>query len=110
MVTNRLAIDLRCRKCKGYHENVEDQKDKLHHDAETGTEFSYLGDRINIGGECVAVVKSRTRLGWVKFGEFKDLLCIRQFPLKIRGIVYKCYVRSAMLDESETWSLGQNEV
>ena len=37
-VTNRLAIDPKCRKCKGYPENVEDQKEELHDDAETVTE------------------------------------------------------------------------
>ena len=46
-VTNRLAIDLICWKCKGYHANVEDQKEKLHDDMITVTEFSYPGDRIN---------------------------------------------------------------
>ena len=30
-VTNRLAIDLTCRKCKGYHKNIEDQEEKLHY-------------------------------------------------------------------------------
>ena len=29
-VTNRLGIDLRCRKHKGHDKNVEDQKEKLH--------------------------------------------------------------------------------
>ena len=29
-VSNRLAIDFKCRKCKWYHKNVEDQKEKLH--------------------------------------------------------------------------------
>ena len=61
-VTNRPAIYFKCRKCKGYHINVEDQKEKLHDDMETVTEFSYLGDRINSGGGCVAAVTSRTRL------------------------------------------------
>ena len=28
-VTNRLVIDFRCRRCKGYHDNVEYQKEKL---------------------------------------------------------------------------------
>ena len=37
-VTNRLAIDFRCRKCKGFHKNV-DLKEKLHDDMETVTEF-----------------------------------------------------------------------
>ena len=46
-VTNRLAMDFECRKCKVYHKNVEDQKEKLHDDVKTVTEFSYLGDRIN---------------------------------------------------------------
>ena len=34
-VTNRLAIDFECWKCCGYHENVEDQNEKLHDDVET---------------------------------------------------------------------------
>ena len=65
MVTNRLAMDLRCWKCKAYHENVDNQKEKLNGDVETVTECSYLGDRINCGGGCVANVTSRTRLAWV---------------------------------------------
>ena len=58
-VTNRLAIDLICRKCKGYHKIV-DQKEKSHDYAETVTEFSYLGDRIKSRGGCVAAMISRT--------------------------------------------------
>ena len=38
-VTNRLAIDYKCTKCKGYHKNVQDQNSKLHDDVETVTEF-----------------------------------------------------------------------
>ena len=67
--TNRRAIDLRFKKCKGHHENEEDQKEKLHDYVETVTEFSYLGDRINSGGGCEVAVTSRTRIGWVKFRE-----------------------------------------
>ena len=62
-VTNRLAVDFKFRKCKGYHKNVEDQKEKLHDYVETETEFSYLVDRINSGGGCGAAVTSRTRIG-----------------------------------------------
>ena len=58
--TTRLAIDFEHRKCKGYHKSVEDQKEKLHDDVETVTEFSYLGDRIKSGGGFVAAVTSRT--------------------------------------------------
>ena len=74
----------------------------------TVTELSYLGDRINSGGGCVAAVTSRTRLGWVRFRECQDLLCRKKFPLKIKGIVSESCMRSAVLYGSETWSLGQN--
>ena len=33
-----------------------------------------------------------------------------KFPLKIKGIVYKSCVRSAMLYISEKWSLGLNDI
>ena len=32
-----------------------------------------------------------------------------RFPLKMKGKVYRCYVRSAILYESETWCLKENE-
>ena len=35
---------------------------------------------------------------------------VEQFPLNIKGIVYKRYVRPAMLYGSETWCLGQHEI
>ena len=109
-MTIRLEIVLKCRKCNGYHKNVEDQKVKLHDDVETVTEYSYLGDRINSGGGCVTAVTSRSRLGWVKFRECQDLPCGMKFPLKILAIAYKSCVRSAILHGSETCSLGQNEI
>ena len=87
-VINRLAIDFKCRKCKGYHENVEDQK-KLHGNVKTVTEFSYLGGRINSGGGCVTAVTSRTRLGWLEFTKCHDLLCGKKFPLKIKELYTK---------------------
>ena len=77
---------------------------------ETVRDFSYLGDRINSGGGCEAAVTSRTRLGWAKFKECHDLLCWKKFPLKIKAIVYKGCVRSAMLSGSEIWCLYQNEI
>ena len=63
-VTNRLAIDLKCRKCKGCHKNVENQQEKLHEELETVKEFSYLGDRIC---RYEAAATSRTRLVLAKF-------------------------------------------
>ena len=101
-VTNRLSIDFKCMKSKGYPKNVEDQKEKLQDNVETITKFSYLGDRINSGGGCVAAVTFKPRLGWVKFRECQDLLCRKKFPLKIKGIIYKSCARSAIIHGSET--------
>ena len=69
-VSNRSANDIKRIKCKGCHENVEDEE--LHVDVVTETDFSYLGGRINSGDGCQAAVTSRTRLGWVIFKECKD--------------------------------------
>ena len=55
-VTNGLAIDFKCRKCKGYHKNVEYQREILHDDVEKVEKISYLGDRINSGGGGEAAV------------------------------------------------------
>ena len=38
-VTNTLAIDFECRKCKGCHKNGEDQEEIVHEDVETVTDF-----------------------------------------------------------------------
>ena len=78
-VSNRLAIDFRCRNCKGYLKNVDNQKGKLHNDVESLTELSYLGDRINSEGECETAVTCRTRIGWVEFRDCHDLLCRKNF-------------------------------
>ena len=59
-MTKRLAIDIKCRKCKGCRENIEDQRTKLHDDVETVTDFLYLGNRINSGRGHKAAVTSRT--------------------------------------------------
>ena len=79
-VTNRHTIHAKCRKCKGHHKKVKDQKAKLHDYVKTVTEFSYLGDRINSGGGCVAAIVSRTRLGWEMLRECQDSLCRKKFP------------------------------
>ena len=78
-VTNTLVIDFKCRKCKGCHKNVEDQKEKLHDDVETMTDVSYLGNRTNSGCGCEAAVTSGTRLGWAIFRDSQDLLFRKNF-------------------------------
>ena len=71
--------------------------------------FCYLGDRLNANGSCEAAVTARVRIGWVRFRKCGELLLGNRFPLKMKGKVYRCCVRSAILYGSETWCLKENE-
>ena len=46
----------------------------------------------------------------MKFRECGELLLGRTFSLKMKGMVYRSCVRSAMLYGSETWCLRENEM
>ena len=77
---------------------------------ETVKGFSYVGDRLNASGECETAVTSRVRVGWMKFRECGELLHRGRFSLRMKGMVYRSCVRSAMLYGSETWCLRENEM
>ena len=66
-------------------------------------------DRLNASGGREAAVTARVRIGWVRFRECGELLLGNRFPLKMKGKVYRCCVRSAILYGSETWCLKENE-
>ena len=65
---------------------------------------------MNVGGGCEAAVAARARTGWVKFRECGELLNSKRFSLKLKRMVYRSCVRSAMLYGSETWYLRENEM
>ena len=52
---------------------------------------------------------ARTRCGWVKFWECSELLYGRRCHLMLNKAVYRSYVRSAILHESEAWCLREGE-
>ena len=108
-VTARLAMYFVCSKCKGIMEGTMDSIEKLCDEVETVNGFCYLGDRLNASGGCKAAVTARVRIGWVRFRECGELLLGNRFPLKMKGKVYRCCVRSAILYGSETWCLKENE-
>ena len=83
---------------------------KLCDEVETVGELTYLGDRESVGGGCEAAVTARIRCGWVKFWECGELLYSRKFPLRLKGVVYKSYVRPAILYGSEMWCLRESEM
>ena len=72
--------------------------------------FCHLGDSLNASSGNEAAVTARMRIGWIKFRECEELFHGRKFSLKMKGRIYQSWVRSAMLYESETWCLRENEM
>ena len=70
---------------------------KKRDEVKTVWEFTYLGDRLSAGGGCEAAVTTRSRCWWVKFQECGELVYGRRFPLRLKGAVYKSYIRTALL-------------
>ena len=98
-----------CKKCRSVVKNFKGPDEILCDGVETVSKFSYLGDRLNATGRCETAVTARTRIGWMKFRECSEILKGRRFSLKMKGKVYKSFVRSAMLYGSEAWCLTEKE-
>ena len=99
-----------CAKCKKQANGLMGPVEELCEEVETVKSFCYLGDRMNASGRCEAAVTARARVVWVKFKECGELLNSKRFSLKMKGIIYRSCVRSAMLYGSETWCLRENEM
>ena len=68
-------------------------------------EFAYLGDILNDTGGVEQAVAARVRASWMKFKELGGILCMREAPLRMKGVVYKACVRSVLTYEAETWAM-----
>ena len=99
-----------CGRCKTQVDGLVEPVEELCEEVEMVRGFCYLGDRVNASGGCEAAVTARARIGWVKFRECGELLNSKRFTLKMKGMVYRSYVRLAMLYESEKWCLRENEM
>ena len=71
---------------------------------ETVSEFCYLGDLVTREGGTEAAVTARISAGWRKFRELSGVLCGRGVSNRLKGILYKTCVRTAMTYGSETWA------
>ena len=103
-MTPMFSRNVTCIKYEGNIGEAVEHEEKLCDEVETAREFTYLGDKVNAGGGCEAVVTARTRCGWVRFKECSELLYGR-FPLMPKGVVYRSYGRPAILYGSEVWCL-----
>ena len=97
-----------CSKSKEIIEETMDSIEKLCDEVETVNGFCYLEDRLIASGGCEAAVTARVRIGWVRFRECGGLLLGNRFPLKMKGKVHRCCLRSAIRYGSEAWCLREN--
>ena len=86
-------------------EGTMDSIEKLCDKVETVNGFCYLGDRLNSSGGCEAAVTARVKIGRVRFRKYGELLPRNGFPMRMKGKVYCCCVRSAILYASKAWCL-----
>ena len=109
----KVAVDLNkklvCKKCRSVVKNFKGPNEILCDGVETVSKFSYLRDRLNANGGCETAVTARSRIGWMKFRECSEILKGR-FSLKMKGKVYKSYVRSAMLYGREAWCFSEKDM
>ena len=103
-------LDFVCGRCKEQVDGLVEPVEELCEEVETVKVFCYLGDRVNASGGCEVAVTARTRIRWVKFKECREFQNSKRFSLKIKGMVYRSCVRSAMLYGSETWCLKEYEM
>ena len=104
--TAKLAMHFVCSKYRGTIEGTVYSIENLCHEVETVNGFCYLGDTdLILLVVFEAAVTARVRIGCVRFRECGELLLGNKFPLKMKGKIYRCCVRSAILYGSEAWCL-----
>ena len=88
------ATNFRCQNLldKNLEERITLDKD----DIETVDRFSYLGDVLSTEGGAQKAVTSRIRSAWKKCKYVSNILCKKNMPLKITGILFKSYVWSTL--------------
>ena len=103
--------DFTCKKCiPGVLFENEDKMITLDRDnIEVLDRFSYLGDVISTEGGAQEAVTSRIRSPWKKFQEVSNVICGRSISLKVRGTLYKSYVRNALTYGAECWALKMED-
>ena len=109
-VTCSYARHFVCGRCTDIGDSTQESVEVLSNEVETVKGFCYLGDRLNASGGCKTAVTSKVKIGWEKFTECGELLRGRRFSLRMKEMVYRSCVRSAMLYASETWCLRESEM
>jgi hypothetical protein len=65
---------------------------------------------IGSGGGAQDVSSLRVKCAWGKFRELSPILTARRASLKLKGKVYRTYVQSVMVYDSETWEMKAEDM
>ena len=109
-VTPKYSRNFACRKCEGNVGKAVEQEVELCDEVETVSEYTSFGDRVSAGEGYEAAVTARTRCGWVKLRECGELLYGRRFSLGLKVVIYRSFVRPAILYGSEAWCLKERDI
>ena len=100
----RVAQGFVCKVCRAGGRKAADEFHFEDVKLECVYEFVYLGDMLNDTGGVEQAVAARVRADWMKFGELSGILCTRGASLRMKGVVYKAFVCSALM-WAETWAM-----
>ena len=64
--------------------------------------FKYLGSVVSADGSCEEEIRRRVQAGWQSWRRTSGVLCNRKLSARLKGKIYKCVVRQAILYGMET--------
>ena len=64
--------------------------------------FEYLGVVVSTDGSCEKEVRRRVQAGWQNWRRVSGVLCDRKLSARLKGKIYKCAMRLAVLNGMET--------
>ena len=90
-VTSTLAKGFVCELCVDTKEGIVEPGEEIpfFDQVDFVKSICYLGDRLNVSGGREAAVTARTRIEWIKFRKWEELLYGRRFSLKMKGRIYQ---------------------
>ena len=69
-----------------------------------------LGDIVCTESGVQEAVTTRITDRWKRFKDVKGILCKESLWVKLRGLVYKMYIQSAMTYKAECWPIKVNDI
>ena len=72
--------------------------------------FKYLGSVVSRDGSCEEEIRRRIQVGWLHWRKISGVLCDRKLSARVKGKMYKCVVRPAIMYGMETVAVTDKQV